>query len=477
MDDFMIEQINALTKKNDFDYLRAQDQIFVLYSRSCGTKYPAIDKNGFANVFTKLEYAQKCLEKNDGIDLEIKSFTPAEFGSYVNSWYRLGVVKFRLNYGTNDHCMEIKRDEFQPDSKAKMWDYANSSLNFYTIRYHQNRGNTDGSSQASARTLWSMICHVLPKSLLLAPFVYDGESVNDPVDDNCIHISAQSAAMVQKIWLEKQARGEDIAAGGAVLFYGGENYRFADASEEKGGKTMHPRTVSNQGHNFVPGFTDFAALEQIFGKKTRIGLFTYDELRQGLHDTVEGTGNAVEGLVLNPGDTNLLLTEKDIAAIEEEKGGTPKIYVDLTGGRKPEEDRPKAEEPEPIAAPEKPAEPESEQKQAKPPVTAEEKKPVKPAKPKRKAKAVTALVCGIVSVLSLGVFCVPEILAILFGILSYRDIRAGKTTGEGMAIAGFTMGQIALAILLGSQLGSAGLIVMILELAGALVWLLYPVKK
>lgn len=328
MDNDLINEINRLSRKRELDFLRGQEEIYVLYNRDTGAKFPAIDKNGFATVCTCRDYAQKILERNSDLALEIRAFRTEEFHSYVKEWYRLGVVKFRLNPGTEDHCMEITRDEYLPDSHAKMWDYAGSSLNSYTLRYQQRKGVEYASGQAEAKTLWSMICHVLPKSLLLVPFSYAGEA--EPAADAVVHVTAEAAQALEKL-------GRPVGPDCQGLFYGGSGYDFQTEPAEEH-RAMCLRTIAEEKTGLVTAFTDFQALEQMWGGKCRVGLFTYEALRR----YVPGGDGTFGGIVVNPGDTNLVLHARDLDTIDEEKGESPKIFVDLTGTNRPAP-RPKAE--------------------------------------------------------------------------------------------------------------------------------------
>jgi hypothetical protein len=61
-----------------------------------------------------------------------------------------------------------------------------------------------------------------------------------------------------------------------------------------------------------------------------------------------------------------------------------------------------------------------------------------PGPPEAKGLSIAALVCGIVSVVTLGAFFIPQVLAIVFGHLALRRER----TGRPMALAGLVMGYI-----------------------------------
>jgi hypothetical protein len=61
-----------------------------------------------------------------------------------------------------------------------------------------------------------------------------------------------------------------------------------------------------------------------------------------------------------------------------------------------------------------------------------------PGPPETKGLSIAALVCGIVSVVTLGTFFIPQVLAIVFGHLALRRER----TGRAMALTGLIMGYV-----------------------------------
>jgi Domain of unknown function (DUF4190) len=89
-----------------------------------------------------------------------------------------------------------------------------------------------------------------------------------------------------------------------------------------------------------------------------------------------------------------------------------------------------------------------------------------PAPREESGKAVAAMVLGILSVFFAWTFVAP-LLALIFGIVSLRDIRRARDhgvnkTGEGMAVTGIVLGAVFLAgwalmlalIVLGSASGA-----------------------
>lgn len=61
-----------------------------------------------------------------------------------------------------------------------------------------------------------------------------------------------------------------------------------------------------------------------------------------------------------------------------------------------------------------------------------------PGPPETKGLSIAALVCGIVSLVSLGMFFIPQVLAIVFGHLALRRERGGRP----MALTGLIMGYV-----------------------------------
>lgn len=479
MDDFFIDEINKLARQKDHDYLRGQEALYVLYNPATGTKYPAIDRNGCASVFTKREYAQEIIDENEMSDLKIQTLAPREFDILVKDWYRLGVVKFRVNPGATDHSETVNRDEYLPDEKAKMWDYAGSSLNSYTLRYKQNKDSRGPGNQAAAMTFWSMICHVLHKSLLLAPFAYAGEDPQVPVEDAVVHVTPDAAAAVRKRHQHKPADHAEAP----LLFYGAEDYVFPSEADLSDNGAIRIRQMDAQGKPCLTAFTDFKALEAVCGRNVRVGLFTYGELR-----VLAGQSGA--GLVVNPGDTDLLLTPETLEAIDEEKGSGPKFYVNLSDGR-PAKPVPTAPQPEG-------------KEEAAPPEEALEKAPVKAPKSDpekrnhgwretlekllaklwnllRKDEALPvclygSLFFGLMAVSSLGTLVFTQAVAMVLGVLGYRLARKQGKAGA-MGAAGAAMGFSASHIFLVNRLRIGGLFCSLGVLLAILVCLVVKRKK
>ena len=69
------------------------------------------------------------------------------------------------------------------------------------------------------------------------------------------------------------------------------------------------------------------------------------------------------------------------------------------------------------------------------------------AKPKYETKSILSLVFGIIAMVAmLGMFLVPNIIAIILSILSLKTIRQETKSGKGLAIAGQVLGLVSMAI-------------------------------
>ena len=68
-------------------------------------------------------------------------------------------------------------------------------------------------------------------------------------------------------------------------------------------------------------------------------------------------------------------------------------------------------------------------------------------KPKYEMKSILSLVFGVVAMVAmLGMFLVPNIIAMILSILSLKAIRQDNKTGKGLAIAGQVLGLVSMAI-------------------------------
>ena len=160
-------------------------------------------------------------------------------------------------------------------------------------------------NQNKVKTLRNTAGGKIIDALYLAPFRYD-EDLGKSIEDKYIHTSERASLKMKNI------------QSGTVYFSGCEDYSFAYAQVAEGvctGKTMHLQTAVNCGHVFLPLFTDMETLQKIFGKNIRVGLFTWEDIVERLHDTVknaDGSYSRIEGIVFDPGVNNTVLSAEEV---------------------------------------------------------------------------------------------------------------------------------------------------------------------
>ena len=191
----------------------------------------------------------------------------------------------------------------------------------------------------------------IASSLFLVPISYEDDIPNTPVDDYTLHTTKQAAEKLLKLELEKQLgmslekyvvelesqgkgpeslKGQTVTMnnGEAVPFYGGERYSFATTSDGASiqfGKTMHITTIVNNGHTYIPLFTDFQELQAIYGEHVRVGLYTYKDILERLNDSAinNGTISQIEGIVINPASNAIIhFSKEDIEHNENLRNGS-----------------------------------------------------------------------------------------------------------------------------------------------------------
>ncbi|MBO4898083.1 MAG: SseB family protein [Clostridia bacterium] len=311
VDDNKIERQSRrqYAQNHGIPYLNSVEKVYMIYDTVTGDSCPSITWNGYANVFTKFEYAEDFLKQSEIKTLGIKEYAKTDFEAQVKSWYALGIQSFYLNAGTNEHPSAILRDDYLPDPKAKEWEYSGSALYMCIIRYLQYSAQKSENMRSLSKTLYSAFCHELKETFLLCPFLY--ESDNAPLDeeDYVLHTSAEAG---EKALVKKDS----------LKFYGGEKYGFSSLANLSETGEMHIIMSENGNEKCIPAFTDFASLKAAYGENVRIGLYTYDELR-AIAEKDEG----VSGIIINPGPASMPVPKEDMQRIEKISKEEQKIYV------------------------------------------------------------------------------------------------------------------------------------------------------
>lgn len=327
-------------------YLNKQEELHVIHSAPLEGRYPAIDMQGCAAVFTSEKYAVAYLVKNVIMNFSFKKYKKAEFDELVRSWYGLGITKLRLNPGMNGVTGLISRDEYLPDPNLKQWFACGSNLCQLILCFAQSQKveNDVPGMKATVASFWNLIAHELSETLFLTPMMYidDTEAV---VEDHELHLTQAAGklfgrktmeAMVGQRLPEDQfefevtdSEGNKVPMGADIdLLYGNKDFKLA----EKAGKgTMQVRTIRNWGKTWLAACTDFAALEpvrQIYQNKTRVGAYTYDELVALLDSEVSDDPEGVAGIIINLGTTQMALDRSVIESIEKLRKEPSRVYID-----------------------------------------------------------------------------------------------------------------------------------------------------
>ena len=132
--------------------------------------------------------------------------------------------------------------------------------------------------EAQKAALWTQMCRTLPETLFLAAMCYEGEDPNTPVRDTVLHATVGARPL--------------CVANLPTVTKGHTGYKLSKKDETR---TMHLRSlVYNQTkEEWVPLFTDFTKMNEVFGGGTRVTLIAFDEARR--------IANPYCGLVINPG--------------------------------------------------------------------------------------------------------------------------------------------------------------------------------
>ena len=437
VDNSLIESKVAELVSEGVTAIKESAECFSVYHNVLDERIPMIDPNGFAWLFTSKEYADTIIEHNKGIALSIKTIPKMEMDNYLRSWYAFGVENIRLNVGTGEHEVELSVSDYFNEKSPK---YQSVFLNYLLLRTKQT---------ASIETLkklhlmiWSAACKEMTNSLYLVPIKYDDDTA-ELIEDQFIHTSQRAAERMMKLQIEKQIgtsleeymvnievkEGENNPLVGQtfdnftsheVPFYGCENYSFAHAQNGDAiqlGKTMRLQTAVNNGHTFLPLFTDMTTLHTVFGNKVRVGLFTWDDIVARINDSSEnpdGSISAIEGVVINPSLINFQLSVDNVKAIEAEKNEPPKVFF----GTGPEADL---------------------QKTQKEKIAEQYKNTHLVRRENRFCKA--SFILGIISLI-LDFTPITGLLSLIFGIVGRNKALKEKQDGAGKALTGIILGAV-----------------------------------
>lgn len=296
----------------------------MMYNKNTTDRLPTIDPTGCAWFFTTEERAKLAIEKNEGMDFEYKTLSSEEFAELcAKEFYRMGIVKLRLNPGAGDNMAEIMRDDLQlmdtegvramenhdalpPEISIRMWGFHNSMLQLELLRHMQavNSRSQNENVMAHALTHMDALYKEIAHTLFLVPITFEGEENQKP-EAYQLHISKASAELLQ----EKKKN--------LVIYTGGAPLKSAAPVR----KALRYYTLQNKNDNtvWIPAFTDLVEFRRMYdGTQYQVGVMTYDEL---VAEAKKHTG-----IMINGGGLRLPLMEKQMEEIEKRRNTPHVIY-------------------------------------------------------------------------------------------------------------------------------------------------------
>lgn len=323
IDDFKFDK--SLKLSNNFS-LENQSKFFVMYVKETGDLFPLIDIEGYAQVFTSPEYAEEFIKfekEKEKLKVFAKEYTHEGFIELVRSWYLLGIVRFKVNRGFDDEYMEVQRDEFVPDPRAKEWDYIGSSVRQIIGRFTQLQLAKNSDSSQMMVMFFNGLINTLYDSVYLLSVAIDK---TNPVD-RVLHLTPGAYAWMKQHEIEilKRESGSDEEPEEPIpfrmdLIAGSDGYRLVQSDDASTAMYMRPQTLYNTrlGQTFLCGFTDFNLIRQVFGTNIHIGLFTFEDIIKHIDDKLS-TGQTISGLVINPGAESYFLSKEQIRLVDDKR--------------------------------------------------------------------------------------------------------------------------------------------------------------
>ncbi len=293
-----------------------QEEAWYIYTKGAGNKIPTIDNSGAAQIFTKEEYANLVVEKAPEVPLAVEKLDKKTLGVFFTNLFRYGILKLKVDM-LQAGGGEVARDEVAKMGELKEYMLLNSRCYSLMIRYLQAKQllNKTNANLSSA-TLWSAFCKEFPKSLFFVPMCFEGEE-GKVKDDHEIFFTESGIAKMR----------EDKPA-----IIGLDKYKPANGNGRRLKFITLKNSAAGEDKTFFPVFTDIGELKSVFGENARICIITYSDLQEKYKSCF--------GVVVNPASLNLIIADKGMENIEQEKDGPVKVYR-LDPNAKQMEDKPK----------------------------------------------------------------------------------------------------------------------------------------
>lgn len=280
------EKIKQL-KKIVLKKLKALNELYYVYNKSIGERFPTIGPNGAIWLFTLENLVQDIITKNKEVDFAYKKITQKDFEVILNHMYRFGMTDIIFNPGF-DFAFAIKRDEYMPIIGYEDRKITNSELHYNTIRFLQNKAIKLDNCQKAASSLWGMINQNLTQTVFLTPMMFEDEVAKDiKISDNKVYFTQNACEIAKNINLN---------------FFNMGKFDTAPQCPDKEMTyiTLKSKDVNDCEKSWFPVFTDIFELRSILGDNLRICAISFNEI-------IAHTKDKMDGICLNPYGVNLRL--------------------------------------------------------------------------------------------------------------------------------------------------------------------------
>ena len=297
-----MQSMHADNAKKAITAILEKGEAWYIYTKGAGNKVPTIDNSGSAQIFTKEEYARKVIELAPQVPLEAEKLDKKGLSAFFHNLFRYGILKIRVDL-QQPEAGEVARDEVAKLGNIKEYQLCNSRCVSLMIRYLQAKQLLDKTqANLGSATLWSALCKEFPKSIFFVPMCFEGEEGNVK-DENEIYFTEHGVKHMRET---------------KPLVLGLEKYKPANGNGRKMKFITLKNSAAGEDKIFFPVFTDISELKAVFGDKARICIATFADILEKY--------KSFFGVVVNPSSLNLIITDKGIENIDQEKDGPVKVY-------------------------------------------------------------------------------------------------------------------------------------------------------
>lgn len=261
----------------------SENTIYVIYDKSIDEKFPYIDANGFAWVFSSEEYAKDALEHyKEKLSLSVKEIEKKHIPTYMLYLREQGIEMFRLNNGHN--MTEISRECFLPgitDLRKISLRYS-PQLVYNAVRFLQANNHADESSKLISKMTMPIMCKFVSDCVYLVPV-----ALKNGAKEKTVYYNEMYESYIKK----------RINTGAFNLEKASEEYEF--------------RFLKRSGSEklFIPLFTGLSQLSSVY-RENDFSLYavTFEEVEKLVNDE--------KNAVIDCNGINIILSRKSIEEIK-----------------------------------------------------------------------------------------------------------------------------------------------------------------